>query len=133
MNWPPVRVLIPVALHLFKDAAKHSFDETEAFLASRCDVSAEELQSKPSSASRTRWINRVRKSWDNLKGFGLTRFIRHKTARITKFGMIVAENDPPEITPRYLEKFPQFSKSDYAIKHEAGRDIRVADGAKGEH
>jgi esterase/lipase superfamily enzyme len=128
MNWPPVKVLMPIALHLFKDEDTHSFDETEAFLAARCDVTAEEFESEASTASRTRWISRVRMSWNNLNSFGLTTLIRQKSAQITSFGLLVAEHNPTEITTRYLSRFPEFSKSDYVIKRKERPAIRDAGG-----
>jgi hypothetical protein len=119
MNWPTPSVLIPVALKLFADRSAHSFDETHKLLAARCDLTPERIESELSIKSRAKWLSRVTRTWSSLKDFGLTRSIREETARITRFGLVVAEHDPPQITYAYLSRFPQFAESDYAVKRRA--------------
>jgi esterase/lipase superfamily enzyme len=120
---------MPVALNLFTDKSIHSFDETHSFLAARCDLTTEKIERELSSKSRANWISRVTRTWNSLKGFGLTRSVRHENAQITDFGLLVADDSPPQITPRYLAKFPQFSTSEYAVTREARRDALMGDAS----
>ena len=123
MRLPPASVLMPVALHLFADKEIHSFDETHAFLAARCDLPEEGNDDR--HKLRRSFSGRVTKTWEGLKGFGLTHLVHERAAQITEFGEKVAHDDPRQITPGYLEQFPEFRESAYFEMREVRRRARV--------
>ena len=119
---------MPVALHLFADKEIHSFDETHAFLAVRCDLPEE--GNDDGHKIRRSFSGRVTKTWEGLKGFGLTHLVHERAAQITEFGEKVAHDDPRQITPGYLEKFPQFRESAYFEMREVRRRARLEAGGE---
>ena len=70
---------MPVALHLFADKEIHSFDETHAFLATRCDLPEEGNDDR--HKLRRSFSGRVTKTWEGLKGFGLTHLVHERAAQ----------------------------------------------------
>jgi esterase/lipase superfamily enzyme len=129
MTLPPASVLMPVALQLFADKEIHSFDQTHAFLADRCDLREEGNHDRRSL--RRSFTGRVIKTWDGLKGFGLTRLVRERAAQITEFGEKVAHDNPRQITPGYLERFfPEFRQSAYFELREERRRVRLEGAAE---
>src|SRR5436190_1560173 len=112
MQIPPASVLMPVALHLFADKEIHSFDETHGFLAGRCDLPDQDHDERVNAKAHKSFSARVRKTWQGLKGFGLTRAIREQSARITNFGEHIVRDNPKQITPGYLQTFPEFRESE---------------------
>jgi esterase/lipase superfamily enzyme len=120
---------MPVALHLFADKEIHSFDETHAFLAARCDLPEE--GNDDHRKLRRSFSGRVTKAWEGLEGFGLTHLVHERTAQITEFGEKVAYDDPRQITPRYLEKFPEFRESAYFEMLEVRRRVAMEGASEG--
>src|SRR5438132_1552019 len=54
-------------------------------------------------------LGRIKKTWNGLRNFGLTRDAGQEGAEITDFGLLVVEENPLKITARYLSQFPEFS------------------------
>jgi esterase/lipase superfamily enzyme len=131
MQIPPASVLMPVALHLFADKEIHSFDEIHTFLSGRCDIPEQDHDDRVVAKARRSFSGRVRKTWHGLERFGLTHLVREQSAQITEFGEHVAYDNPKQITPRYLEKFPEFRDSEYFAMREVRRRAAVKAATEG--
>src|SRR5262249_47752808 len=97
----------------------------------RCDLPGQDGDARIIGKAQRSFSGRVRKTWRGLEGFGLTRAIRDQSARITDFGEHVAHDNPKQITPGYLERFPQFRDSEYFAMREVRRRAAMEAGAEG--
>jgi restriction system protein len=112
-------IMLPL-LNFASDGQEHSLRETIEALADGFDLTAEERRELLPSGQQAAFDNRVGWARTYMKKAGLLSTTRRGHYRITDRGRTVLEQNPPEITIRFLKQFPEFVEFQRPRKENGG-------------
>ncbi|OEU83318.1 MAG: restriction endonuclease [Desulfobacterales bacterium S5133MH4] len=103
------KIMLPL-LKILGDEQEHSIRETVDSLADQFDLSAEERRELLPSGQQALFANRVAWARTHLKQAVLLEPTRRGHFKITKRGLIVLKQNPPNINIKFLDQFEEFTK-----------------------
>ncbi len=110
MAIPDFQKIMPPLLKFLGDEQKHSIRETADSLADQFDLSEEERRKLLPSGQQALFANRVAWARTHLKQAVLLEPTCRGHFRITKRGLIVLKQNPPNINIKFLDQFEEFTK-----------------------
>ncbi len=108
MSIPGFQTLMLPLLTLAADQREHSLSETTEALASQFDLSDDERKEPLASGSQPKFNNRIGWARTYLKKAGLLEYTGRGKFRITQRGVEVLEEEPSEMSIKFLDRFPEF-------------------------
>lgn len=110
MPIPDFQTLMLPVLQQFSDGKEHSIHEILDRLIILFSVTEEELNELIPSGKQSSFYNRVGWARTYLSQSGLLEMTRRTYYKITLRGMEVLKSNPPRISMKYLEQFPEYNE-----------------------
>lgn len=115
------KFMLPL-LRIAGDGAEHSISEVVEILATQLGLSEGDRNEVLPSGRQTRLLNRSSWARAYLTKAGLLQTTGRGTFRLTTRGREVLQENPGEITPRFLARFPEFRQFQTRAEHGNGPD-----------
>jgi restriction system protein len=101
------KLMLPM-LQLAGDGKEHSLSEAEAAIAQHFALSEQDRKELLPSGTQRKLYNRIAWSRSFLVKAGILEAAGRGRFKITDRGVSVLSSNPPELTARFLEQFPEF-------------------------
>lgn len=108
MSVPDFQAMMLPFLQMFKDGKEHTLAEMKKSLVVHFNLSKDDLSELLPSGRQSKFENRIGWARTYLKKAELIKTVTRATFCITERGREVLENNPTEITSKFLERFTEF-------------------------